>query len=403
VTAFRWYLGGMTCWFVAYGVQLILFSWLVAVVLRQPPDRVGIAQMTLMAPSILFMLLGGAVADRSDCRVLLVRYQLLAIVPPLGLATLIASGGLGYGGLLAFGVAMGTLSAFVIPARDALLTRVATGELPRAIAMATAAQYVAQIAGIAIAGSAHRVGAVALLVLQGLLMAVGALTIMRLDPAPPRGVVSGQGRRAAMRDGWREAMGSPRIRPLIIAMAAVGVLFVGAFTVILPVLVRDAYGGSSAELATANACFWGGTILATAVQVRLGALRRSGRAIMVTLAGGALILAAMAIPGPFVALALLCLVWGMGAGVVITQGRTIVQMAAPESHRARILALFQLGIMGGAPVGAFAMGFVARAVGARASVVYPAAAMLLVLVYLLLRSDLWQDEQSVAVEGAATA
>lgn len=401
MTAFRWYLGGMTCWFVAYGLQMIVFSWLVAVVLREPADRVGLAQMTLMAPSILFMLFGGAVADRADCRALLVRYQLLGIASPLALAALTASGLLSYGVLLAYGLAMGTLSAFVIPARDALLTRVVTRELPRAIAMATAAQYVAQIAGIALGGTANVAGAVTLLAVQAGLMLVGAVTVARLAPAPPLGVVSAQGRRAAMRDGWREAMGSERIRPLIIAMTAVGVLYVGAFMVILPVLVRDAYDGGSAELATANACFWGGTILATVVQVKLGAVRRSGRAIVTSLAGGAVILAAMALPGPFLALVILCLVWGMGAGVVITQGRTIVQLAAPESHRARILALFQLGIMGGAPLGALLMGFIARAVGARASVVYPAVAMLVVLLYLLLRSRLWQDEQRVPATATA--
>jgi len=36
----------------------------------------------------------------------------------------------------------------------------------------------------------------------------------------------------------------------------------------------------------------------------------------------------------------------------LTQGRTIVQMAAPPSHPARILSLLQLGFMGGTPVGA---------------------------------------------------
>lgn len=25
-TAFRWYLGGMTCWFAGYGMQMILFA-----------------------------------------------------------------------------------------------------------------------------------------------------------------------------------------------------------------------------------------------------------------------------------------------------------------------------------------------------------------------------------------
>ena len=79
---FRWYLGGHAAWFTSFGIQMILFPWLVAVVLQESAQRVGIAQMAVMAPAIVFMLYGGAVADRADCRRLLLRYQVLAAVPP---------------------------------------------------------------------------------------------------------------------------------------------------------------------------------------------------------------------------------------------------------------------------------------------------------------------------------
>ena len=46
---FRRYLAGMASWFASFGMQVILFPWLVAVVLRQPPGRVGLAQMSLTA------------------------------------------------------------------------------------------------------------------------------------------------------------------------------------------------------------------------------------------------------------------------------------------------------------------------------------------------------------------
>ena len=112
---FRWYLGGVASWFTSFGIQIIVFPWLVAVVLKEPAQRVGIAQMVMMAPAIVFMLLGGAVADRADCRRLLLRYHLLAALPPLVLAGVVAAGALGYPALLAYGFAMGTLGAFVMP------------------------------------------------------------------------------------------------------------------------------------------------------------------------------------------------------------------------------------------------------------------------------------------------
>ncbi|MBI2203428.1 MAG: hypothetical protein HYU41_06210 [Candidatus Rokubacteria bacterium] len=90
-----------------------------------------------------------------------------------------------------------------------------------------------------------------------------------------------------MRDGLREAQRSASIWPLIVANFAVGVLYIGAFIVVIPLLVRDAHAGGSAELSLVNACFWGGTIVATIAQVRFGTVRRPGRAIIVALAAGA--------------------------------------------------------------------------------------------------------------------
>lgn len=98
--AFLWYLGSVGSWFSSFGMQTIAFPWLVTVVLHESPARLGVAQMSLMAPSILFMLLLGMV---------------------------IARGWLAYGGLVAYALAVGTIGAFVMPARDAMLTRVAEG------------------------------------------------------------------------------------------------------------------------------------------------------------------------------------------------------------------------------------------------------------------------------------
>ena len=69
---------------------------------------------------------------------------------------------------------------------------------------------------------------------------------------------------------------------------------------------------------------------------------------------------------------------------------TIVQLEAPESHRARVLAIFQLGFAGGAPVGALAMGYLVALTGPRLAAIYPAAGMVVVLIFLFLRSTLWR-------------
>ena len=388
---FRWYLAAHAAWFASFGVQTTLFPWLVAVALREPASRVGIAQAVMMAPAIAFMLLGGAVADRADGRRLLISYHLLAAGPPLALASVAAMGAVSYPVLIGYALAAGTLGAFVVPARDALLTRVVSRQRERAIAVTSTAQFVFQIVGIAVAGWASAIGAVTLLAGQAAVCALGALAVSRLRPAPPAsGQPHGESRLRAMLDGLREAWVSERIFPIMIGMLAVGVLYGGSFAVILPLIVRDVYGGSSSKLALVNTAFWAGTIAATLAQIKVGALRRPGRAVVVSMAGGVLILAAMAVPAPLWRFVVLCFVWGVGAGIVLNQGRTIVQLETRESHRARALAIFQLGFTGGAPVGALALGYLVVVVGPRTAAVFPAAAMTIVLAFMITRSGLWR-------------
>ena len=85
----------------------------------------------------------------------------------------------------------------------------------------------------------------------------------------------------------------------------------------------------------------------------------------------------------------LVLVWGLGAGVTISMSRTIVQEHAPTAHRARVMSIYQLGFTGGMSIGALAVGYVVAAVGARNAALVPAAAMALVLFYVLSTTKLW--------------
>ena len=83
----------------------------------------------------------------------------------------------------------------------------------------------------------------------------------------------------------------------------------------------------------------------------------------------------MALQPPFLVLNALCFVWGLGAGITLTQGRTVLQIVAPPTHRARLLALFQLGLGGGGPIGAFIAGSLAAVLGLKFAMVLPALAM----------------------------
>ncbi|WP_170302920.1 MFS transporter [Reyranella soli] len=380
----------MGSWFVPLGIQQVLFAWLAAIVLHMDAFAVGIAQVALMAPSILFLPLGGLVADRGDARRLLLRYHLLYAVPPLVLIGVLSMGGLSYPLLIAYGLAAGSIGAFAVPTRDALLPMVAGPNLPRAVALATALQFIGQLLGIAAASEADRIGAVPLLIAQSALVAAGAIAVWRLPKPSPHPPVVHPSFWRSIGDGIAEAARSEQMWPVLLLNFGVGVFYVGPFMAVLPIVVRDVYHGGAAEIAYINLAFWAGTIVAAFAFAGLARrLSLRGRLVVSAVSVGAVILGLMALQPPFLAFNALCFIWGLGAGITLTQGRTILQIVAPPTHRARVMALFQLGLGGGGPIGAFIAGSLAAVLGLKLAMVLPAIAMTVLIGAVLVFSRIW--------------
>ncbi len=384
-----WYLTGQGTWYASLGLQFVMFPYLVAMVLDETPARIGIAQMSLSAPALLFMLLGGATADRGDPRTILFRVHLFAALPPLALATALNADLLSFEVLIFYGLLMGTATAFAVPARDASLNRVARGNIQQTVTLAMAVQQIAQLLGMVIALSAAAIGAPLLFAGQSLVILAGGLTARRLPRKKLDPNTVHPSRAQAMRDGLRYVRRSDLLLPVIIAMFAIGVFFVGSFLVALPLLVRDYYHGGVVEIGIANIAFFGGMIVATVFLLRFGHVTRRGRAMILSLFGGALVVVGLTFELPYWLFCVLCLVWGLGAGCVMTLSRTIVQEETDEAFRARALAIFQMGFAGGAPLGALIMGFMAGYFGTHNAMWLPALGMTLVLAWLMVKSHLW--------------
>ena len=389
--AFPVYLLGLGSWFVPLGIQMVLFPWLVAVVLHMDAFAVGAAQAALMAPSLLFLPLGGLVADRGNARRLLLRYHLLYALPPLALALVLWGGGLSYPLLIAYGLIAGSISAFAIPTRDALLPVMAPkGGLPRAVALATALQFGGQLLGIACASTADRFGPLPLLLLHASLLLLGCLAVARLPDPPPHPPAEHPGFWKSVGEGVSVAAKSDQIWPVLLLNLGVGIFYVGPFMAILPLVVRDNYHGSAGELATVNLAFWAATIVAAVAFA--GLARRfvlRGRLISLAVAVGTVVLVAMASLPSFPVFVALNFVWGLGAGITMTQSRTVLQIVAPATHRARLMSLFQLCLGGGGPIGALITGTLCSIWGLQVAMLLPAFAMILLIAVVLFRSQLW--------------
>jgi MFS family permease len=389
---YGWYVAGVSSWFGAFGMQQVLFAWLVVGVLDAPARWVGIAQSASMIPNFLLILLGGAVADRSDRRGLLIRLHLLAAVLALGLMTIVARDAISLPLLILYALAIGSTSAFVMPARDALLSEVAGANMMRAVTAMTLVQWASQAAGAFIGGSARWIGTVPALCVLAATYLIGAPTLSRLAKAPPKGPPRAL-RLTDLGVGVREVWASPQLRPVVILVGAVGALFVGPMMVVLPLLIRDYYGGDVAQLALLQMCFPIGTILGSLALLARGGIRRKGLAQIGALLSGCFCLGAVGFGLPLWGTLFAVLLWGTGAAVFMNAGRTVFQEKATPATRGRVLSVYTLGFMGASGlVGAPLSGFLAGWIGPLGTCFATSGAMVVVVVAVLALTPIRQVE-----------
>ena len=361
---FPWYVAGVATWFGAFGMQQVLFSWLVVGELRAEARWVGVAQSASMIPTFLLILLGGALADRHDRRGLLIRLHLLATALALGLVAVVAGGVLSMPLLIGYALAIGSITAFVMPARDALLSEVAGEDVMKAVTAMTLVQWGSQAAGAFIGGSARWIGTVPALGLLAATFLAGAPTIARLAKAPPRtGAPHAALRLSDLWIGVREVARSPLLRPVAVLVTAVGALFVGPMMVVFPLLIRDYYGGDVAQLSWLQMCLPIGTILGSLALLARGGVRRKGLAQVAALVSGSCSLGVVGFGLPLWGTLLAVVTWGLGAAVFMNSGRTVFQEQAPPAVRGKVLSVYMLGFMGasgliGAPMSGLMVGWI---------------------------------------------
>ncbi len=408
------YLIVQSSWFMAFGLQMVLFPYLISYRLGLGAAELGLANVALSLPSVLFLLLGGVVAERAPGKPLLIALHLLAALPAFGLSYALATGQLSFPLMVAYGVALGTVGAFMMPARDAILnevverrTRIGSGvTLQQGVAFATVAQFAAQILGLILGGYADQgttmpwflggfefggLAAWRLLMIQGCIVAAGAVAALLL--AKGRQVRTGRsGLTAAFGDigeGFAAVRANPRLWAMTALMFGVGVFVIGSFLVVLPIINRDIYNLGSDGIRDMFVTFWFGAFVSSVALSLLRHVRRPGRLLLGAQFLGSTAILAVLFDVPHWTFLLIVFAWGLAAGVSISMSRSIVQNAAPKDQLARVLSIYQLGFMAGAPFGAFLMGQLTDLLGPHTVAIVPAAGMSALIVWMVLRTPIW--------------
>lgn len=368
-------------WFFGFGLQTTLFPGVITFTLGESPERLSLAQAALTAPMALLLPLAGILAERVDRRGILFYCHLGAGFASLILAALLTTGGLSYSILVIFALTAGVAGGLVIPARDSAInpivrisarTRHGGIELQRAVVMASAVQFGAQIAGMAVGYFAGTIGPAALFFMQGVGLVIGGLAAAFVPRLGAKRHAPDSHALRDLKDGLDAVLHSPVLMPMTAIMVAIGVFIVGgAFLVLIPILLRENYGASFEALSSLMVVFWLGAFIANVALVKFGHIEKPGRAVLLAQGVTVLAVGAFAIPIPFWGIYPLVLAWGLGAGVAISLSRAVVQEQAPPDKLARVMSVYQLGLFGGMPAGILLMGPVVGTIGARSAALIP--------------------------------
>jgi MFS family permease len=333
-------------------------------------ESVGLVVAAELVPFLLFALVGGVLADRSDRRrVLIVSDAARLAVQAVGGALLLADAATP-AMLGALAALYGTADAFFQPAFTGLLPQTVShpGQLQPANALRGLSFSVSSVAGPTLAGVLIAgIGAGAAMLFDAGSFAVSVLCLLRLRPvvaadaaeAPPPAFL------VAMREGWREVRRRSWIVAGLGAMCAYHGIVLPAVYVLGPVTVSDRLGGPGA---------WAAVVVSFGVGCIVGdlALLRWRPANALRVAGIALIAASCqaAVYGSGLGLAGTCVLQalaGVGVTMFFTLWEVSLQEHVPGEALSRVSSFDYLSATALMPVGTALAGPVAAALGTQAT------------------------------------
>jgi MFS family permease len=345
--------------------------------LTRSPAYLGLVGFAAGAPTWLFMLYAGVIADRVSRRTLLVITQTAMMLLAFAIAALTFLHWIQTWHILVIAVLLGTANAFEAPARQSfVLEMVGREDMTNAIALNSAMFNTAMAVGPAAGGLIYGFfGPAWCFAINGVtfVAVIVALRKMRLPPFTPPAVRTSA--LADLKEGLRYVAAHPLIRT-VIGLIGVISLFGISFVTLFPAWAVNVLHGDAKTNGFLQSARGVGALIAALLIASLGRFRFRGRlltlgtfALPVTVAVFALV---RWTPLAF----LLALGSGLATILIFNLANALVQTVSPDALRGRIMGIYTMTFFGLMPLGSLGIGFTAERVSPTAAILLGAGAML---------------------------
>ncbi len=307
------------------------------------PLQLGIAVALDTLSSVVFLLVGGAVADRVARRTLIIASDLLGGCVVAVVAFLSATNQLRIEHVYVARVALGAADAFLRPAYTAIIADIVPTDVLRAgNAARLLGRSVARIAGPAVGGVAVALGGPALAFGINALTFVFSIGTLLLASPARRAVASSVSLLRDIREGFSYVFSVGWLWTTTLYFMAVNFAYAGQPGVLTPLLVRDVLAGDAETFGAIMSAYGVGSILASVVVAQL-AIRRPGRVLFAfELLAGVAVLAIGLLPTSLpVVVSMAIMGMGLSSSTVIWEA--LLQRHVPERMLGRVASIDLLG------------------------------------------------------------
>jgi MFS family permease len=389
---YRLWFGGQTVSLFGTWMQRTAQGYLIFDLTRSP-IYLGYVGFAYGVPAWLFMIYGGAIADRFPRRTILLIAQVAMMILAFVLAALTFTKSVEPWQIIVLAFLLGCANAFDAPARQAFVTElVDRKDFTNAIALNSSMITTATVIGPAVAGITYAAfGPAWCFTINGFtfIAVIIALLLMKLAPFVP--VDRAVSIIAEIKEGVRFAAGQPTIRVLILNLSILSLAGLG-FVTLLPVWAVEVLGGDATTNGFLHTARGLGALSGALLIAAIGQSYVRGRLFTIGTFVMPIFLILLSftrvLPTSFLAL--------MGAGwgfmVIVNLSNTLVQTSVTDELRGRVMGLFTFTFFGFLPIGSLVNGALADQIGAPMTVqinavILLAAAFLLFVRFPFLRAQ----------------
>jgi MFS family permease len=325
---------------------------------------VGVVMALQFGPQLLLLPMTGYVADRFDRRKVLMATQAGMGVLGAGLGILTVTGAVTLWQVYLFALLLGVVSAFDSPARQTFVGDLVGGPLlSNAVALNSASFNSARLIGPAVAGlltAAVGAGWVFLINAVSFVAVLISLSLMRKDLLKPARRASRS--KGSLIAGFRYVRSRPDLMTILTMVFIIGTFGLN-FPIFVASMASTVFHRGAGEYGLLSSIMAVGSVAGALLAAR----RERPRTALLVVAGlifGIGCLAGAAAPGYWFFAGALAVI-GVASQTFNTTANGVVQLSTDPAVRGRVMAIYMAIFMGGTPIGAPIVGWVADAYGPR--------------------------------------